>query len=107
MIGIKWGYPCVKDEATGKCEYKPAQLVIDFGILEDGRLGYVNVKESSGMEIYDERSVRAIRDASPFPRVPPELMAKAKPGSSWVTIRVRLKYKLATTSPCGDGAACD
>src|SRR5712691_10941739 len=38
MIKEKWAYPCVKNPATGQCEYKSAQLVIEFGILRDGRV---------------------------------------------------------------------
>jgi hypothetical protein len=63
MIRENWVYPCVKDEATGKCEYKPVQ---------------------------------AVKAASPFPRVPPELMARATPGSARVTIRAVVTYKLVT-----------
>ncbi len=88
--------PCIKDEATGKCEYKPAQLVIDFALFEDGRVGDVTVTKSSGMDVYDDRAVKAVKAASPFPRVPPELMARAKPGSAGVTIRAVVTYKLVT-----------
>jgi len=64
MIRAKWSYPYLKDETTGKCEYKPAEL-------------------------------------------PAELMARAKPSIGGVTIRAKLQYKLVTSTPCGDGAACD
>jgi TonB family protein len=96
MIREKWSYPRVKDEATGKCEYKPAQLVIDFALFEDGRVRDVTVTKSSGMDVYDERAVKAVKAASPFPRVPPELMARAKPGSTGVTIRAVVTYKRVT-----------
>jgi len=107
MIRAKWSYPCLKDETTGKCEYKPAELVIDFDIFEDGRGGHIAAAESSGMDIYDQRAVAAVRSAAPFPRVPAELMARAKPSIGGVTIRAKLQYKLVTSTPCGDGAACD
>jgi TonB family protein len=107
MIRAKWSYPCLKDETTGKCEYKPAELVIDFDVFEDGRGGRIAVAQSSGMDIYDQRAVAAVRSAAPFPRVPAELMARAKPNSGGVTIRAKLQYKLVTSTPCGDGAACD
>src|SRR5439155_440997 len=33
MIKEKWGYPCIKDIATGHCDYKSARLdVLDTGI---------------------------------------------------------------------------
>lgn len=47
--------------------------------------------------VYDERAVKAVKAASPFPRVPPELMARAKPGSAGVTIRAGVTYKLVTS----------
>src|SRR5262249_53374781 len=30
-IYAKWGYPCVKSAVTRECEYKSAQLIIEFG----------------------------------------------------------------------------
>jgi outer membrane biosynthesis protein TonB len=70
LIKAKWVYPCVKDDATGRCEYKSAQLVIEFGILKDGRVPFVTVRAQSGLGIYDEYAVNAIKLASPFPPVP-------------------------------------
>jgi len=106
MIRDKWSYPCVPNAATGKCDYKAATLVLDFGLLEDGRVGLVTVRESSGMNIYDDRAVAAVRAASPFPGVPAEMMARAKAGSAGVTIRAAFNYKLVTSTSCADGA-CD
>ena len=96
MIKAKWGYPCVQDGATGKCEYKSAHLVVEFGIFTDGRLAHVVVKESSGMTIYDESAVGAIKAASPFPPVPPALMATARPGSAGVRIVAKFNYLVET-----------
>ena len=53
LIKEKWGYPCVKDEAAGNCEYKSAKLLIRFGILKNGRAVQVEVQEPSGYGIYD------------------------------------------------------
>jgi outer membrane biosynthesis protein TonB len=79
MIKDKWSYPCVKDSGSARCEYKSAQLIIEFGILKDGRVPFVIVRERSAYEVYDEYAERAILLASPFPPVP-ESMAKGKPG---------------------------
>ena len=70
MIKEKWAYPCVNSPATGQCEYKSAQLVIEFGILRDGRVPFVIVRKQSDFDIYDEYAVNAIKLASPFPPMP-------------------------------------
>src|SRR6266850_1680054 len=70
MIKEKWGYPCIKDVATGHCDYKSARLVIVFGILKDGRVPMLEVAEQSGYDVYVDYAVNAIKLASPFPPVP-------------------------------------
>jgi hypothetical protein len=45
-------YPCVNDEATGRCEYKPARLTIEFGLLQDGRVDYVRVTKKAEWQVY-------------------------------------------------------
>ena len=77
--------------------YKSAQVVIEFGILKDGRVPFVIVREQSEFDIYDEYAANAIKLASPFPPVPPELMARMKPGSAGISIRVAFNYQLAAT----------
>jgi outer membrane biosynthesis protein TonB len=72
-IKSKWGYPCVKDAETGACEYKTAQLVIEFGIAKDGQVRFVNVVRASGWDIYDDWAVNAIKLSSPFLPVPDAL----------------------------------
>jgi TonB family protein len=84
MIKERWGYPCVKDHATGRCEYKSVKVTIVFGILKDGRVPTLEVVQPSGYEIYDNYAANAIRLASPFPPVPQALMATAQPGSAGV-----------------------
>jgi TonB family protein len=78
MIKEKWAYPCVKNEATGQCEYKSAQLTIEFGILKDGRVPFVVVRNRSDFDIYDEYAVNAIKLASPFPPVPDAMTSGRK-----------------------------
>jgi TonB family protein len=104
MIQAQWGYPCVKDSESGKCEYKEATLTVEFGIFQDGGVAHVTVRKSSRIDIYDEAIVNAIKAASPFPPVPPALMAQTKPGSAFVNFHIAVKYRMME---CGEGAACD
>ena len=96
LIKEKWGFPCVKDEATGNCEYKSAKLLIQFGILKNGRAVQVEVQEPSGYGIYDEYAVNAIKAASPFPPMPPELLALVKSGSAGIRILAAFDYIVLT-----------
>jgi hypothetical protein len=85
----------VKDEATGRCEYKPARLMIEFGLLAKRAGGLrVRVTKKAEWEVYDEYAVNAIQHASPLPPVPPALMALAKPGNAGVRIRAAFEYKV-------------
>ncbi len=78
-IKSKWVFPCVKDEASGHCEYKSALLVIEFGILKDGRVPFVIVRQQSGYDVMDDYATNAIKLASPFDPVP-ESLARGKKG---------------------------
>jgi len=98
MIKEKWGYPCVKNAATGHCDYKSARLVIVFGILKDGRVPVVAVQQESGYEVYDEYAKNAILLAAPFPPVPASLMASARSGSAGVKIVAAFHYQLVESS---------
>lgn len=79
MIKERWGFPCVKNPVTRECEYKSAQLVVEFGIAKDGRVPFVNVMRSSGWPIYDDYAVNAIKLAAPFPPVPDSISKKGIP----------------------------
>jgi periplasmic protein TonB len=98
MIKEKWGYPCVKDLASGHCDYKSARLVIVFGILKDGRVPVVEVAKQSGYPIYDDYAANAIKLAQPFPPVPASLMSSAKSGSAGVKIVAAFHYQLVESS---------
>jgi outer membrane biosynthesis protein TonB len=98
MIKEKWGYPCIKDTATGHCDYKSARLVIVFGILKDGRVPMLEVLQQSGFAVYDDYAVNAIKLASPFPPVPASLLAAAKSGSAGVKIQAAFQYVLVESS---------
>ena len=89
-IQEKWGYPCVS--ANRSCEYKSTSLEVEFGILKDGRLQYMEIMRSADFPIYDEYAATAIKLASPFPPVPPALMAVTPPGSTGIALRGRFIY---------------
>jgi TonB family protein len=94
LIKKNWGYPCVKNADTRECEYKSARLVVDFGILRQGPVQFVEIRKASGWSIYDDYAVNAIKLASPFPPVPPALMARLERGSAGIPIRVNFTYML-------------
>jgi TonB family protein len=98
MIKEKWGDPCAKDLSTGDCDYKSARLVVEFGILKNGRVPYVTVIQGAGWQIYDDYAVNAIRLGQPFPPVPPELIERAASGSSGVRIVGTFTYILEGSS---------
>ncbi len=77
-IKAKWVYPCVKDGATGHCEYKSAQLTIEFGILKDGKVPFVTLRSQSGFEVMDEFALNAVKLASPFDPVPESMLSGKK-----------------------------
>ena len=91
-IKANWGYPCVKNNRTKECEYKSAHLVVEFGILKNGQVQFVDVQQSSGLPIYDDYAVNAIKLASPFPDVPPTMIIAMKKGSTGIAILARFNY---------------
>ena len=96
LIKQNWVYPCIKDRQTGGCEYKSAELVVEFGILKQGPVQYVEVRKASAWVIYDEFAVNAIKLASPFPPVPPAMMARMQSGSAGAAIVARFVYYYET-----------
>jgi TonB family protein len=72
-IRSRWIYPCVSDPLSRRCEYKPAFLVILFGVRRTGDIAYVEPVSPSGYTILDEMAVGAIKSAAPFPPVPETL----------------------------------
>jgi hypothetical protein len=95
-IQEKWVYPCIK--AGQNCEYKEATLEIEFGILKDGRLQFIEVVRRSDFDLYDESAAIAIKLASPFDPLPPAMLTAAKPGSAGVPIRARFVYLIVKSS---------
>ena len=92
LIKQNWVFPCVKDRESGACEYKTTELVVEFGILRQGPLQYVEVRRSSPWDVYDSNAVIAIKLASPFPPVPPAMMARMGRGSTGAAIVARFVY---------------
>jgi TonB family protein len=95
-IQEKWGYPCIKSDRS--CEYIETMLEIEFGILKDGRVQFVDVVRTSEYQIYDEYAATAIKLASPFPPVPQAMLNSVKPGSQGVPIRARFAYYIVKSS---------
>jgi hypothetical protein len=91
-IRVNWAFPCVRSETSRTCEYRSARVSAEFGVLEGGQLKFVEITRSSGLPIYDDYARNAIMLASPYPRVPPELMAAMKPGSGGAVIAAEFSY---------------
>lgn len=92
MIQAKMGWPCAHRSRDRDCEDRNAELFIEFGILKDGKLGFIEIRQSSGMAAYDQYSENAIKLASPFPPLPAALLAAMKPGSAGIPIIGHFTY---------------
>lgn len=75
QIVSKWGYPCIVNSASGACEYKNARRP-QFGIHNDGQLGYVKLVKPSGYPTYDEHAITTVKSAAPFPPIPDSFSLK-------------------------------
>jgi TonB family protein len=91
-IKEKWGFPCVPNPVTRGCDHHTTSLEVEFGILKDGRLQFVDLVRSADYPVYDEYAMNAIRLAQPFPPVPAALMAQVRAGSTGIPIRARFSY---------------
>jgi len=89
MIKKQWAYPRVK-HSFRPCEYLDADLVLEFGILKDGRVPYVIVEKPFLYAVYNEYAVKAVRTAAPFPPVPEVLLGERK----GLSIRAAFRYVL-------------
>jgi hypothetical protein len=87
-----WGFPCVRNPQTRTCEHYTTSLDVQFGILRDGRVQFVDVVRVADHAIYDDYAVNAIKLASPFPPVPPEMMRAMPAGSTGLPISARFSY---------------
>jgi TonB family protein len=77
IYGI-WSYPCLPNAETGGCDRKAAELFVEAELHDDGRLGALRVVRSSGIPLYDDTAMNAIRLAAPFD-APPEGMSSPEP----------------------------
>jgi outer membrane biosynthesis protein TonB len=87
-----WGFPCVKNARTRECQHYTTSLDVQFGILEDGRVQFVDVVRVADHAIYDDYAVNAIKLASPFPPVPPAMMRAMQSGSTGLALSARFSY---------------
>ena len=94
LIKRHWIYPCVKNAETRECEYKSGALVIEFGILRNGDLGFVELQRSTGHLVMDENAANAIKLASPFPAIPAALLQSRK--GVGLPILARFNYVVET-----------
>jgi TonB family protein len=63
------------------------QPVVVFTIERDGRVSGITIDKSSGNTWYDQKALRTINDAAPFPPLPPEW---TKPG---LTIKIGFAFQ--------------
>jgi outer membrane biosynthesis protein TonB len=89
-------YPCVKDPHGRVCEYKPAQLLIEFGIKKDGGLAFIQVRQSAAYQIFDDVSQNAVKLAT-FPPMP-EALRRIHPTGLPIVARFRYETRLSLNS---------
>jgi TonB family protein len=94
QIQAKLNYPCIKNPGTYVCEPKDTQVIVQFGILKNGRLQFIELWIPSQWSDYDTSSMTAVRLAQPFPPVPPAIMATLPPGSTGIPITGRFMYQV-------------
>jgi protein TonB len=67
-IKAKWIYPREAGERGIEGE-----LLIEFHIAKDGRVAFIELRNSSGTAILDDAALTAVKLAQPFPPVPDEI----------------------------------
>jgi protein TonB len=67
-IKANWVYPRQAGERNIEGE-----LVIEFHIAKDGRLEFIELRDSSGTRILDDAALTAVKLAQPFPPVPDDI----------------------------------
>ncbi len=53
------------------------KAIVNFTIYADGHISDVYLEESSGNKTFDESAIRAVKQAAPFPPLPPSLGKKS------------------------------
>jgi TonB family protein len=93
MLQSKMTWPCDGvSRKRGDCLDRDEELLAEFGILKNGQLAFIEVRQPSRQPIYDESSENVIKLASPFPPPPPVMLAAMKHGSTGVAIMVHFRY---------------
>ncbi|HUP38395.1 MAG TPA: energy transducer TonB [Candidatus Limnocylindria bacterium] len=67
-IKAKWIYP--REAGDRGIE---GELLIEFHIAKDGRVAFIELRNSSGTAILDDAALTAVKLAQPFPPVPDEI----------------------------------
>jgi len=62
-------------------------VFVSFTVLRDGTVQNVKLKTSSGRQLFDQSALQAVREAQPFPALPPEYKEAA--------LDVTIQFKLA------------
>jgi protein TonB len=76
-IRANWIYP--REAGDRNIE---GQLLIEFHIAKDGKLEFIELRDSSGVRILDDYAMTAVKLAQPFPPVPDELAKATLPISA-------------------------
>ena len=76
-IRANWIYP--REAGDRNIE---GQLLIEFHIAKDGKLEFIELRDSSGVRILDDYALTAVKLAQPFPPVPDELAKATLPISA-------------------------
>ena len=75
MIMVRLSYPpdAYKFWNARRC-WHADRVVVEIDVLRDGQLQSVAVREPSECMPYNESTLKAVRDAAPFPPVPEEVV---------------------------------
>lgn len=90
-----WTYPCIPHPSSPGCNFQEAELLVVWGLQEDGRVAFVKLKDSSGIAEYDESAVEAIKKASPFDPVPQVGGSRSFP----LKVETHFKYRKGPSCP--------
>jgi periplasmic protein TonB len=86
-IQAKWVYPREAGDRGLQGE-----LLLEFHIAKDGRLAFIELRNSSGARILDDYAMRAVELAQPFPPVPDDIAKRV------LAINGLFKYQIVGAS---------
>jgi len=67
------------------------EVVLAVRVRHDGRVEGITVRRSSGFEQFDTNAIRAVRDASPLPPPPPEVLFRS--GRNYLVLDLPMRYR--------------